>query len=279
MIIKTRMNNQHTNPKYTHQTYKGCFTHPPCLWQITANIRNCAVRNLCIQFSAYTQKPKCCYRYYKQQTTSSLWVSHSRLMPLPTTSFDYPEALLYPCSHSIPTSTGCRWWKVCKNKPRFFLSFFPKCKQGASNSFTFTLKGYTYSLPTSSRLFRKAFDCLENTTAFRTKRSIGIDTHEWMPFASDYSSAQFGRINSSGCHDDDKEISWDASSNQSQHTQPFFVPGFLLIAFGNSPCNRNSTTSIDNTDDQNSKRESQCGSIQCKSYLFRLPQTYYPSDQ
>jgi len=128
MINKTKMNNQHTNSKYTHQSYQSCFTLPSCLWQITPNIGNCAVGNLCIHFSAYAHKPKRCYRYCQQQATGSFRVSHSCFMPLPTTSLCYPEALLYPCSHPIPTGTRGRRGKVCYDKP-LFLSFFPKCKQ------------------------------------------------------------------------------------------------------------------------------------------------------
>ena len=94
MISKTRMDNQHTNSKYTHQAYQSCFTLSPRLRQIIPYVRDCAVCNLCIQLSTHTHKPKRRYRYCQQQTTGSLWVCHPCFMPLPTTSLGYPEALI-----------------------------------------------------------------------------------------------------------------------------------------------------------------------------------------
>jgi len=128
MINKTRMNDQHANSKYTNQTYQSCFAFSSSLRQITLNIGNCAVRNICIQFSSYTHKPKRCYSYCQQQTTGSFRISHSCFMPLPTTSFCYPETLLYPSSHSIPTDARSRRCKVCYDDA----SFCPS-PQSASN--------------------------------------------------------------------------------------------------------------------------------------------------
>jgi len=73
-------------------------------------------------------------------------------------------------------------------------------------------------------------------------------------------------------------MSWDIMSDQSQHTQPFFIPSFLFIAFGDSPSNRYSTSSIDDADYQSSKRKSKDGGIQSNSQLLRLPQADYPFD-
>ena len=139
-------------------------------------------------------------------------------------------AILKLCSIHA-TGTRCRREKVCENKPSFLLSFFPKSKQCAGNSFPFALKGYSCSLPTGSGLLSKVFDRFESTIAFWAKRSIYIDTHEWMPFQFFDASEQFRRIKSYVCHDDDKEISWETSCDQSQHTQPLksqeYLPYFI----------------------------------------------------
>jgi hypothetical protein len=114
-------------------------------------------------------------------------------------------------------------------------------------------------------LFCKATNWLETTTAFWTKRSIYIDSHEWMPFESDYSLEKSWRVKPSVCHNNDSEMSWDVMSDQSQHAQPFFVPSSLLITFGvcssvtrrneNSPCDRYTTSTIDDANHQSSERK------------------------
>lgn len=56
---------------------------------------------------------------------------------------------------------------------------------------------------------------------------------------------QLWRIQSSICQDDDCIVTGNAGANGFQHVEPVFVPSSFGVAFGDSPCYWDGTTTVD----------------------------------
>jgi len=266
--------NSHPSPSEdTNQTIPGSLSFPGVRLQEIRNVWESAFWDRFVNFTTNTQKPEGGYSYCQQEAFCSPGVFHTSSMPLPSTTLNGSEALLDPCSHSIPADVTGFWRHVSEDKPCFFHTLFPTCQESGWDSPG--LEGNASTLPAFSWLLSETGYGTEYTFTFRTECATSVDAHEGMPSQLDDMSEQFWGIQSTICHDDDSITLRNTGFERSEHTEPFPVPCSFGVAFEHSPCYRYGTTTVDYIYTQHSESVRKGSGIQSDS----LPPTYYPAQQ
>jgi hypothetical protein len=206
------MTNKGSNPSPSedaNQTQHGCLSHPAFsmlsglssrLYQKVHNVWNSSV---VFSFTTDTDKPDCGHRYCQPETLCSPGICHASLVPLPSTTLDGSEALLYPCTHAIPTGIADFGGQVSENEPGFFISFLPVCQESSWNATA--LKGSASNSPALSWFSGKALDGQEMSFSCRTECATRVDSHEWMPSYVANMSEQLWGIQTPVCQGNDWE--------------------------------------------------------------------------
>ena len=285
MTNKGHKNSNPSPSEDANQTQHGCLSHPALstlsgrLYQKVHNVWDNAFWYVSVDFSfaANTDKPQCCYRYCQPETLCSSWVFHASLVPLPATTLDGSEALLYPCSHAIPPGITCFSWQVSENEPGFFCSFFPVCQESSWNATA--LEGHASNSPALSWFSGKALDGQEAPFSCRTECATSVDSHEWMPSHGVNMPEKLWGIQTPICQDNDGVMAGDTGSDQLEHTKPMSVPFTLGVAFGDSPGYWYGTTTVDHTYTEHSEVQGEGSGIQSNSHLSSLPPVHHPAHQ
>jgi hypothetical protein len=163
-------------------------------------------------------------------------------MPLPSTTLDSSEALLYPHAHAIPADIAIFRLHVSYDEPWFFVGFPPICQQDTLDMLAFGLEESSTAIPECSRVLSIVTEFVEVMPAILTERAKSTPAHEWMPCQSSDTMEQVSGEKPAVSKDNDYHIARDTWLERLKHTNPFLVPRSSGIAFENSPCNRNGTS-------------------------------------